>query len=96
MLGSRGCLRHESYRGLRQTVHALESPRRAVPTIGPPSRTRQLVETCSIITTTPNVLCADVYDHMPVILPEGDPPELQLSPIFTGQCADRANAKLDS
>jgi putative SOS response-associated peptidase YedK len=30
----------------------------------------QLVETCSIITTTPNALCADVHDRMPVILPD--------------------------
>jgi putative SOS response-associated peptidase YedK len=31
---------------------------------------RQALETCSIITTTPNFLCADVHDRMPVILPE--------------------------
>jgi putative SOS response-associated peptidase YedK len=30
----------------------------------------QLVETCSIITTTPNALCADVHDRMPAILPD--------------------------
>ena len=29
-----------------------------------------MVETCSIITTTPNALCADVHDRMPVILPD--------------------------
>ena len=30
----------------------------------------QLIETCSIITTTPNSLCAEIHDRMPVILPE--------------------------
>ena len=30
----------------------------------------QLIETCSIITTTPNVLLQDVHDRMPVILPD--------------------------
>jgi len=30
----------------------------------------QLVETCSIITTTPNTLCAEVHDRMPAILPD--------------------------
>jgi putative SOS response-associated peptidase YedK len=29
----------------------------------------QVVETCSILTTTPNSLCADVHNRMPVILP---------------------------
>jgi putative SOS response-associated peptidase YedK len=41
----------------------------------------QLIETCSIITTTPNALCADVHDRMPVILP--DPwYDLWLDPII--------------
>ncbi len=30
----------------------------------------QLVETCSIITTMPNALLADVHDRMAVILPD--------------------------
>jgi putative SOS response-associated peptidase YedK len=30
----------------------------------------QAVETCSIITTTPNSLLADVHDRMSVILPD--------------------------
>jgi putative SOS response-associated peptidase YedK len=30
----------------------------------------QLIETCSIITTTPNSLLQDVHDRMPVILPD--------------------------
>jgi putative SOS response-associated peptidase YedK len=30
----------------------------------------QLVETCSIVTTSANALCADVHDRMPVILPD--------------------------
>ncbi len=29
-----------------------------------------MVETCAYITTTPNALCADVHDRMPVILPD--------------------------
>jgi putative SOS response-associated peptidase YedK len=41
----------------------------------------QLVETCSIITTTPNSLCADVHDRMPVILPD-DAYDLWLDPGF--------------
>jgi len=41
----------------------------------------QLVETCSIITTTPNALCADVHDRMPVILPD-DAYDLWLDPGF--------------
>ncbi len=41
----------------------------------------QLVETCSIITTTPNALCADVHDRMPVILPD-EAYELWLDPGF--------------
>jgi len=28
-----------------------------------------MIETCSILTTTPNALLADVHDRMPVILP---------------------------
>jgi putative SOS response-associated peptidase YedK len=31
----------------------------------------RLVETYSIITTTPNDLCVDVHDRMPVIFPDG-------------------------
>jgi putative SOS response-associated peptidase YedK len=38
----------------------------------------KMVETCSIITTTPNALCAGVHDRMPVILP-GDVYDLWLS-----------------
>jgi hypothetical protein len=30
----------------------------------------RLVGTCSIITTTPSALCADVHDRMPAILPD--------------------------
>jgi putative SOS response-associated peptidase YedK len=41
----------------------------------------QLVETCSIITTTPNALLADVHDRMPVILPD-DAYDLWLDPGF--------------
>jgi putative SOS response-associated peptidase YedK len=41
----------------------------------------QRIETCSIITTTPNALCADVHDHMPVILPD-DVYDLWLDPGF--------------
>jgi putative SOS response-associated peptidase YedK len=40
-----------------------------------------MVETCSIITTTPNALCADVHDRMPVILPE-DTYDLWLDPGY--------------
>jgi putative SOS response-associated peptidase YedK len=29
----------------------------------------EVIETCSILTTTPNALLADVHDRMPVILP---------------------------
>jgi putative SOS response-associated peptidase YedK len=36
---------------------------------------------CSIITTTPNSLCADVHDRMPVILPD-DAYDLWLDPGF--------------
>lgn len=39
------------------------------------------IESCSIITTTPNSLLADVHDRMPVILPEEDY-ELWLDPSF--------------
>jgi putative SOS response-associated peptidase YedK len=41
----------------------------------------QLVETCSIITTTPNSLLQDVHDRMPVILPD-DTYDLWLDPGF--------------
>jgi len=41
----------------------------------------QLVETCSIITTTPNSLLQDVHDRMPVILPD-DAYDLWLDPGF--------------
>jgi putative SOS response-associated peptidase YedK len=41
----------------------------------------QLVETCSIITTTPNSLLQDVHDRMPVILPD-DVYDLWLDPGF--------------
>jgi putative SOS response-associated peptidase YedK len=41
----------------------------------------QLVETCCIITTTPNALLADVHDRMPVILP-GDSYDLWLDPGY--------------
>ena len=41
----------------------------------------QSVETCSIITTTPNSLCAEVHDRMPVILPD-DVYDLWLDPGF--------------
>ena len=39
------------------------------------------IETCSIITTTPNFICADVHDRMPVILPD-DAYDLWLDPGF--------------
>jgi putative SOS response-associated peptidase YedK len=29
----------------------------------------EIIETCSILTTTPNALLADVHDRMPVIMP---------------------------
>jgi putative SOS response-associated peptidase YedK len=41
----------------------------------------QAVESCSIITTTANALCAGVHDRMPVILPE-DRYDLWLDPAF--------------
>ncbi len=41
----------------------------------------KVVETCSIITTTPNSICADVHDRMPVILPD-DVYDLWLDPDF--------------
>jgi putative SOS response-associated peptidase YedK len=41
----------------------------------------RLVETCSIITTTPNALCADVHDRMPVILHD-EAYDLWLDPGF--------------
>jgi putative SOS response-associated peptidase YedK len=39
------------------------------------------IETCSIITTTPNALLIDVHDRMPVILPD-DTYDLWLDPGF--------------
>ncbi len=42
----------------------------------------QVVETCSILTTTPNLLMQDIHDRMPVIL-ERDAYELWLDPGFT-------------
>jgi putative SOS response-associated peptidase YedK len=41
----------------------------------------QLIETCSIITTTPNSLLQDVQDRMPVILPN-DAYDLWLDPGY--------------
>jgi putative SOS response-associated peptidase YedK len=41
----------------------------------------KIVETCSIITTTPNALCQDVHDRMPVILHPEDY-DLWLDPGF--------------
>jgi putative SOS response-associated peptidase YedK len=41
----------------------------------------QPIDTCSIITTSPNTLCVDVHDRMPVILP-GDAYDLWLDPAF--------------
>jgi putative SOS response-associated peptidase YedK len=41
----------------------------------------RLVETCSIITTTPNALLADIHDGMPVILPD-EAYDLWLDPDF--------------
>jgi putative SOS response-associated peptidase YedK len=41
----------------------------------------RLVETCSIITTTPNALLQDVHDRMPVILPD-DGYDLWLDPGY--------------
>lgn len=42
----------------------------------------QLIESCSILTTTPNELMRDVHDRMPVILPR-DVYDLWLDPGFT-------------
>lgn len=39
------------------------------------------IETCSIITTTPNALLVDIHDRMPVILPD-DAYDLWLDPGF--------------
>jgi putative SOS response-associated peptidase YedK len=39
------------------------------------------IETCSIITTTPNALLIDIHDRMPVILPD-DAYDLWLDPGF--------------
>jgi putative SOS response-associated peptidase YedK len=39
------------------------------------------IETCSIITTTPNALVTDIHDRMPVILPD-DAYDLWLDPGF--------------
>ena len=39
----------------------------------------QTIETCSIITTTPNALLADIHDRMPVNLPD-DAYDLWLDP----------------
>jgi putative SOS response-associated peptidase YedK len=39
------------------------------------------IETCSIITTTPNTLLIDIHDRMPVILPD-DAYDLWLDPGF--------------
>ena len=41
----------------------------------------QTIETCSIITTTPNALLIDIHDRMPVILPD-DAYDLWLDPGF--------------
>lgn len=41
----------------------------------------KVIETCSIITTKPNALCADIHDRMPVILPD-DVYDLWLDPGF--------------
>lgn len=47
---------------------------------------RQVVESCSILTTTPNPLIVDVHDRMPVILnPENY--ELWLDPGFRNTTA---------
>jgi putative SOS response-associated peptidase YedK len=48
-----------------------------------------VIETCSIMTTTPNALFADVHDRMPVILPD-DVYDLWLDPGF-----QKANAICD-
>ena len=44
--------------------------------------TRKLIETCSILTTSPNALTSDVHDRMPVIL-RADDYDLWLDPGFT-------------
>lgn len=53
----------------------------------------QLVETCSIITTTPNAILADAHDRMPVILPD-DAYDLWLDPRLpeAGRCMRPAEA----
>jgi putative SOS response-associated peptidase YedK len=43
----------------------------------------EMIETCSILTTTPNALLADVHDRMPVILPV-DNYDVLLDPGFKG------------
>jgi putative SOS response-associated peptidase YedK len=42
-----------------------------------------VIETCSILTTTPNALLADVHDRMPVIMPL-EHYDLWLDPGFKG------------
>jgi putative SOS response-associated peptidase YedK len=42
---------------------------------------RELIESCSILTTTPNSLLADIDDRMPVIL-SSDDYDLWLDPAF--------------
>lgn len=42
----------------------------------------EVIETCSILTTTPNSVTRDVHDRMPVILPS-DAYDLWLDPAFT-------------
>jgi len=41
----------------------------------------EVIKTCSIITTTPNALLADIHDRMPVIQPD-DAYDLWLDPGF--------------
>jgi putative SOS response-associated peptidase YedK len=56
---------------------------------------RQTIETCTIITTTQNALCADVHDRMPVILPN-DAYDLRLDPGLqkTTMCATCLNRSI--
>jgi putative SOS response-associated peptidase YedK len=51
-----------------------------------------LVESCTILTTTPNSLLADIHDRMPVIL-SPDNYDVWLDPAFRETCSVSADAK---
>jgi putative SOS response-associated peptidase YedK len=50
------------------------------------TRFRKLIESCTIITTTPNELVAPVHDRMPVILPT-DAERIWLDPAISKEHA---------